>query len=198
MASACRIVLIMHQKEATKSTNSGRLLKLALQNCEVRIRGNKRRPLQCQDLLQEKPRPFLLFPCAQSKEISRELLRTLEAPLTLIVPDGNWTQARKVGTREPGLRDLPRLHLPAGPPSQYRLRHSNDPSRLSTFEAVSRALGLIENTALQQNLEKLFTIMVERTLWTRGQLTADQVAGGIPKAALDARRRSSLAGPKTP
>ena len=72
------------------------------------------------------------------------------------------------------------VRLPPGPPSRYRLRCSPDPTRVSTFEAVARALATLEGQAVCDALMRTFDIMVERTLWIRGQLPATAVTGGIP------------------
>jgi DTW domain-containing protein YfiP len=103
-------------------------------------------------------------------------------PVTLVVPDGNWRQATRAVRRSPGMAALPRVTLPEGPPSRYRLRSHPDPQRISTFEAVARALGILEpdGPALQAHLEAAFDRFVERSLFTRGQLAPQDVTGGIP------------------
>ena len=74
-----------------------------------------------------------------------------------------------MGRRLPGLDDLERVTLPQGPPTRYRLRTETREGGLATFEAISRALGILETTAVQEQLESVFDLMVERTLQTRGQ-----------------------------
>ena len=99
----------------------------------------------------------------------------------LVVPDGNWRQARKVATRERALAGLPHYTLPPGPPSRYRLRSHPEAAFLSTFEAVARALTCLHGP--QPELERVFDTFVERILWTRGKLAAEAVIGGIPEEA---------------
>ncbi len=97
-----------------------------------------------------------------------------------MVADGTWRQTTRMVRRDPTLSRLPRIRLPEGPPSRYRLRTHPDPARVSTLEAIARALGVLEGADVQRRLEALFDIMVERTLWTRGELPEPEVSGGIP------------------
>jgi DTW domain-containing protein YfiP len=62
----------------------------------------------------------------------------------------------------------------------YRLRHHPDPRFVATFEAVARALGILEGPAVQADLERVFQVVVERMLWSRGRLATERVTGGIP------------------
>ena len=101
--------------------------------------------------------------------LTPELLATDPRPITLLVPDGNWNQARKVALREPDLAGARRVRLPPGGPSRYLLRGHPDPQRVSTFESVARALGIIEGPELQAELEQIFDVFVERSLLTRGK-----------------------------
>jgi DTW domain-containing protein YfiP len=75
--------------------------------------------------------------------------------------------------RIPALACLPRLALPPGPPSAYRLRVEPHPEGLATFEAIARALGILEGPEdgprIQAALERPFLAMVAGTLRTRGQ-----------------------------
>jgi DTW domain-containing protein YfiP len=50
----------------------------------------------------------------------------------------------------------------------YRLRTEPREQGLATYEAISRALGILEGPELQAQLDRLFDAMVESTLSTRG------------------------------
>jgi DTW domain-containing protein YfiP len=118
--------------------------------------------------------------------------------MTWIVPDGSWRQARKVSLREKALARVPRYKLPDGLPSTYRLRHTVHERNLSTFEAIARMLGIVEGYPVQAELEKLFLKMVERTLWSRGNLTPEQCSTEIPAAAILASYIAGAAGSRKP
>lgn len=172
---ATQVVVIQHAKEAKRTTNSGRLVPIALTGGEVRLRGAPGLPLHTADLHPPDRRTVLLYPLPGTPPLVPD-----GRPVTLLVPDGNWTQARKLVQREPALLRAERAALPPGPPSRYRLRTHPDPTRVSTFEAIARALGVLEGPEVQARLEHLFAIFVERTLYTRGEIRAADVAGGVP------------------
>ncbi|MDF1664961.1 MAG: DTW domain-containing protein [Planctomycetota bacterium] len=190
-----KIVLLTHQKELWKTTNSGRLLQLILNDVDLRVRGKRGHALDLADLVDHHGPKLILYPSTDSVPLTPDLIGSEESAL-LVVPDGTWRQARKVVSRVGALADFQRVHLKSGAPSRYRLRKSEDPSRLCTYEAVARALGVLESVELQREMESLLDLMVERFLWTRGRLRAKDVQGGIPKAALEEHRRKSMRGQK--
>lgn len=178
---ATRVVVLQHRTESTRTSNSGRLVPLTLTGGEVRILGLPDRPLDTADLRDPERRVLLLYPLPGAPELTPD--PTDPRPVTMVVPDGNWRQARRLVLRTPHLLAARKVRLPPGPPSRYRLRTHPDPARISTFEAVARALGILEGEAVRRQLERWFDVFVERTLWTRGDLSADGVTGGIPREA---------------
>ena len=175
-----RVVVLRHRKEVHKPTNTGRLVPLTLVQGEIRVFGARDEELDTADLLDPQRRTVLLYPSPDSQLLARD--ESDPRPVTLIVPDSDWRRAHKLTTREEKLVSVPRVHLPNGPPSTYRLRHHPDPRFLATFEAVARALGILEGPAVQAHLEHVFRLMVERTLWSRGQIAGAHVTGGLPGA----------------
>jgi DTW domain-containing protein YfiP len=159
-----RAVVVSTTRERLQPTNSGRLVPLALRRGTICTRGeawNAAEPLDC-----ESRRTWLLFPGPESRELAPADAEG--SPITLVVPDGTWQATRRIAVREPLVRDLPRVHLPSGPPSRYRLRSHPDPRCLATFEAVARALGILEGLEVQERLLATFERFVERTLRARG------------------------------
>jgi DTW domain-containing protein YfiP len=182
---ATRVTLLMHWREVEATSNSGRLALEALKNGEMRVRGGiMQGRLETEGLFPKEYRQVILFPTAEARVLTPELAGESEKPLHLIVPDGTWRQAKKVLSREPSLAGLPCVKLPPGPPSNYRLRSSPHEGNISTFEAVARALGILEGEAIQRRLEELFATMVERVLWTRGKLQLSELKTFWPEAAL--------------
>ncbi len=178
-----RVVVIAHFKELARTSNTGRLVPICLERGELRKRGLPMQATDVSGLISD--RSYWLYPGEEAQTLTPEV--TKDGPITLIVPDGNWTQAGKMRHREPELAHLPQLKLPPGPPSRYRLRKSPDIYRVSTLEAIARALGILEGEEVQKAVEAVFDLMVERTLWTRGKLDADEAQ--IPE---DVRHRSGL------
>ncbi|MCB9539493.1 MAG: DTW domain-containing protein [Myxococcales bacterium] len=174
IATRTRVVIVLHDREATRTSNSGRLVPLTLTEGHLWLRDDATGALPGPWPVAPGGRAVMLYPTAA------EVLAPSETPLTLVVPDGNWKQARKMAWRSPELAALPRVRLPPGPPSNFRLRSHPDPARVCTFEAVARALGLLEGEDVQRRLEAVFDTFVERTLFSRGALAAEDVTGGVP------------------
>ena len=168
---ATRLVLVMHRREEKKPTATGPLALEALSNSELRIHGHEERPLDLSDLNVPSRRTLLLYPADDAPVLSRELLSRDSRPVTLVVPDGSWRQAAKMGRRLPGLAHGEMVRLPEGVPTAWGIRRESQVEGLATFEAIARALGIIESPAVQSGLEALFRLMVERTIQTRGQVT---------------------------
>ena len=187
---ATRVIVLRHRKEAHKTTNTGRLVPLTLIGSEVRVFGERHDVLDATSLVDPARNTVLLYPSADSRLLTCD--DAVEKPVTLIVPDADWRRAFKLTSREPALVGLPRVHLPAGAPSRYRLRRHSDPRFLATFEAVARALGILESPAVEAHLERIFALMVERTLRSRGRFMMHHP---LNSEDLD---RSRISAPKTP
>lgn len=175
VSTKTRIILVMHYEESYKPTNSGFWVKNLLPATEIRIRGLPDRPVDASGLEDAK----ILFPSEEAEVLTRET-----APTTLIIPDATWRQARRMVRREPALKQKPHVMLPPGPPSEFRIRHHQDRASLSTLEAASRALEILGEQHAAQALMRVFRMMVERTLWSRGQIAAEEVTGGVPETAM--------------
>lgn len=179
-----RVIILMHTCEEVLTSNTARLAAKALTNSEIRIRGRRDERMSFDGLRQEGRHSLLLYPSPRSVELSPELVSTLTGPVNLIVPDANWRQTTKFVRRERGLDGIPHVRLPAGPPSEYRLRTQRNEQHLCTLEAIARAIGLLESRDGQTKLETLLRVMVERTLWSRGMLAAKHcTTAGIPDEA---------------
>ncbi|MBF0107339.1 MAG: DTW domain-containing protein [Deltaproteobacteria bacterium] len=175
-----RIILIMQWGEHGVISNTGHLIPKIFNNAELRYRGHYSRiPLDLGGLDDGQTDPYVLFPLGGAGVLDEAFVKKLERPLTLIIPDGNWGQAARMVKKNEALLRLPKLALPSGPPSAYRLRLSPRADGVCTFEAVARALGLLEGARVQKELEGFFTVMIERMLWTRSKIRAEEVTGGI-------------------
>jgi DTW domain-containing protein YfiP len=181
LALSTRVVVFRHRKEVHKPTNTGRLVSLAIDQGELRLFGERDIELDTHGLVDPARRTLLLYPSAGSTLLAHDPQD--DRPVTLIVPDSDWRRAQKLATREARLSGIERVHLPVGPPSMYRLRRHPDPRFLATFEAVARALGILEGADVQARLEHMFRLMVERTLYSRGQISAERMLGGLPGLA---------------
>jgi DTW domain-containing protein YfiP len=188
-----RLALMIHDKEAQKPTNTGRLATQCLARSTVEIIGIQGRPAAMPHVEGDE-QPLLLYPASDAVPI--ETYASSARPVVLIVPDGTWRQAHKMRRRVPGLADVPCVILPEAERTQYRLRSEHHVGGLATFEAIARAMRVLEGEAggaIEATMMSLFQVMVDRTLWLRGQLRDDQVTDGLPQAARDANPRSVAA-----
>ncbi len=177
-----RVVLVLHQLEARKTTNTGALAAKCLENSVVVYRG--RAPASSavdplDDRLSMETDPLLLlYPHISATPLSA--WRGTTKPITLIVPDGTWPQAVRTCRRLRARAELPCVSLPAPAVAVDRLRDSARPDRLATLEAIALALGVLEGPAVRDALMRVYRIMAERTLWTNGRVSTADVTGGIP------------------
>ena len=175
-----RVVLIVHQLEATKPTNTGLLAARCLTNSAVVFRG---RPpdgggvASVEEALPLIGAPLMLFPHATATPLDEW---RGDGPVTLIVPDGTWAQAGSTRRRTDALRGIPCVSLPAPAIAAGRLRQPTRPGRLATLEAVATAMGILEGPTVRDALMHIYRVMTDRTLWSNGRLPTEAVTGGIP------------------
>lgn len=172
-----RVAVFMQAREFRLITNTGTLANRVLNNSKLYFRGHVRlKPPVFSEIAPQEYEPFVLFPHSNAAVLSEEFVKSRTKPLLLICPDGNWAQASKLIRHEPALKDLPRLQLPEGALSNYRLRRNIIPGRVCTYEAIAAALGLIHGESVQDQMMTVFEKMVTRILWSRGRLKTDQVS----------------------
>lgn len=165
---ATRLILVMHHREWTKPTATGPLALAVLANSELRIQGYREQPLDFSDLDTAGRRTLLLYPGEGVPVLSRTFLTADPRPVNLVVADGTWRQASRMGRRLPGLEHATMVRLPEGANTAWGVRRECHPEGLATFEAIARALGIIESVEVQESMEDLFNLMVARTLQARG------------------------------
>jgi DTW domain-containing protein YfiP len=166
LSTATKLVLLAARRELQVPTNTGRLAAQALTNSVMLTRGDRDIPLDLAEHLPEGCRPLILYPADDAIELSPTMREG--GPYTLVVPDGNWRQTSKMRRREPLLAGIQAVTLPPGPDTQYLVRRETKAQGLATIEAIARALGILEGDWVQRELEKVFALMVQRTLAGRG------------------------------
>jgi tRNA-uridine aminocarboxypropyltransferase len=184
-----KLLLVIHRIEARKPSNTGRLGTLCLINSETWIRGHEETRADEYEP-DPKSQSLFLFPHEEATPITEFANSSL--PITLVVPDGTWRQAAKVRNRVAGFKKIPCVSLPPDVPSIYRLRSEAHAHGLATIEAVARAFGILEGAHIRSQIEHVFQAMVERTLWSRGEIETKDVTGGIPEGAMRHDPRSGV------
>jgi DTW domain-containing protein YfiP len=173
-----RLLLLVHYTEARKPTNTGLLAARCLIGSRVEIVGDRERPIQ-QPLVAPGTPTVLLYPSATAVPIAQ----LASSGATVIVPDGSWRQAAKMGRRVPGLEGIPHVTLDDPRASEYQLRAEPHAHGLATMEAIARAWRILEGEAVEAALLAVFRVMVSRTLWLRGAIGDADVVGGLPAGA---------------
>ncbi len=152
----------MHHVETRRASNTGRLAAAVL-SAPIVIRG-----LLGGAPRTERPegRRLVLFPAAGARVLSRDDANP--GPLTLVVPDGNWKQASRMVRRDEAAAGTEIVTLPPGPKTRYRLRTSPFECALCTYEAIARALAILEEPAIEMEMMRGLDLFIERTLVLRG------------------------------
>lgn len=151
-----RIVLLRHAAERWKPSSTARLAALAMPNLVVVDYGLPGAPVEL-GRLPTADAAWLLFPDGPAPPPGAPL------PVTLVVVDGTWQQARRMAQRLAPLH-LPRLRLPAPPGPRPRLRHAHRDDGMTTLEAIAHAMGVLEGDAVRRPLLALHDLHVQRTL----------------------------------
>lgn len=166
------ISVIMPRSEARSASNSARLLALWLPRTRLNVLG-ERDGNQTPTPLIERPGSALLFP-----GVPRTATATLPSGVThLIVPDGTWSQARRIERRWFARHDLPRIQLDDAWPSAYELRRA--PAGVCTFEATALALGLLDNLPLARTLLARFAEWARRARWLKAGGHSERAASAL-------------------
>ncbi len=154
--SRTEVLILQHPSEVGHALNTARLAALGLKRAELRV-GEHFDDLEPW-LAAPARRACLLFPGEGARPLA-EL--TGEGPLTLVVPDGTWRKARKLLHVNPALAALPRVTLPVGAVSRYRLRKAPMAGALSTVEAIVQALNILEAPARFDALLEPFEALID-------------------------------------
>ena len=167
--SRTRVLLLQHPSEVNHALNTARLAALGLANAELRV-GEVFEDLAT---LLNPPgyRARLLFPGDDAQLISAHAPPGDDLPLLLVVPDGTWRKARKLLHLNPLLAQLPRVTLPEGAVSRYRLRKAPGPGALSTLEAIVQALEILEPATSFAPLLRPFEALIEGQIEAMGAET---------------------------
>lgn len=172
LPSRTRVLVLQHPDEVGHALNTARLAALGLENGELRV-GEVFADLP----LDPAYRACLLFPGDSAQSLPLAPLTSDARPLMLVVPDGTWRKARKLLHLNPVLAALPRVCLPSGLSSRYRLRKAPGEGALATIEAIAVALELQEGTSFEALLRP-FEALIDGQIAAMGAETYRRNHGG--------------------
>lgn len=135
------------------------------------------------------PNAILLAPGPSAIDLHKD---PPKGPVTLIVIDGTWPQARKLLRVNPTLAKLPRYAFQPASPSRYRIRREPAAHCVSTIEATVAALECLEPIDGQSVLAG-FDAMVEHQV----RIAGEQMNNRHLRSAL-ARREKAPRAPRLP
>ena len=169
LPSRTRVLILQHPEESRHALNTARLAALGLVNGELQV-GEQFADLASW-LADPAYQACLLFPGDDAQPVATVAASASERPLLLVVPDGTWRKARKLLYFNPLLAVLPRLSLPAGLESRYRLRKAPMAGALSTLEAIVVALETLEAPQSFDTLLRPFEALIDGQIAAMGEAT---------------------------
>jgi DTW domain-containing protein YfiP len=129
-----RVVILQHPRERDMPIGTARMASLCLPNSELHVGAHWPEPVWGEHAI-------LLYPGPGARDILRE---PPQGPVTLVVVDGTWSQAKTVVRDNPVLHALPRYAFVTPEPSHYRIRKEPSEEFVSTIEALMHVLGALE------------------------------------------------------
>jgi DTW domain-containing protein len=151
-----RVIVVTNRCEAIRSTNTGRLATLVLQGSCWYVNGA---PGLAAFPAQSSQGCLVLFPFAGARALGEQD----KGAASLLVPDGSWRQARRLAIR--AVRDLGArpVTLPGAGAGLTAMRKSTAHDALCTFEAIARALSLLEGSWVGEQMMPVLRVFLERS-----------------------------------
>lgn len=178
LQSRTRVLILQHPEESRHALNTARLAALGLVNGELQV-GEQFADLASW-LADPAYQACLLFPGDDAQSVATVAASVSARPLLLVVPDGTWRKARKLLYLNPLLAALPRVCLPAGLESRYRLRKAPMAGALSTLEAIVVALEALEAPHSFAALLQPFEALIDGQIAAMGEPTYQRNHGRDP------------------
>lgn len=171
-----RLFVIVHCKEWRRTTNTGHLARLAVAGGVVRQHGLMHRIVEDDGIDANCPSTLVLFPGRGAEALTPALATSLPRPVTLVVPDGNWNQTKHMMRRVPMLTRAKPVRLPGTNRDFAGLRCNRLPDRMSTFEAIAQALGVLEGQETERRLLSFFRLYLENGMINSRKLARRRLA----------------------
>jgi DTW domain-containing protein len=179
VANRTPVLLVVHVHDLGRTSNTARLLAMAAANTVIIRHGDYPAPADPATFLPAGTVPVVLFPGHGAEPLTPDLIAALPAPPALVVPDGNWKQAGRMVKRLPFLAGAVKVRLPIRAFAGPALRRNPPGHRMSTFEAVAQALGVLEGEAVAGPLMDFYRRATDRMLLVRGRVKLGDVYGGV-------------------
>jgi DTW domain-containing protein len=161
LAPRTQVLILQHPRERAVAIGTARMAHLSLSGSRL-LQGVFFDEHPALAPLLDDEDVALLFPGAGARPLEDWVRRP---PHTLIIPDGTWSQAKKLLRVNPALARVPRLSYRPPAPGNYRIRKEPADDCLATIEAIAAVLGALEgDPAAYAALLTPFDDMVARQL----------------------------------
>ena len=182
-----RVLLLQHPRERDVAIGTARMASLCLPNAELHVGVHFRGSAALSRALSDPARPaVLLYPGAGAIDVA---VHPPAGPVTLVVVDGTWWQAKKLVRENPEIAALPRYSFTPPNPSEYRIRKEPDAAYVSTIEALVHVLGALEGDPERFRALLLpFRAMIDAQIACQAQLRGSGGRHAAYKAARKPRR----------
>jgi DTW domain-containing protein YfiP len=193
VATRASLLLVVHIQDLGRTSNTARLLTLAIRNATLLCHGVFPAPADVGSHVPAGATPVVLFPGHGAQPLTPEFVAALPSQPALVVPDGNWRQASRMVKRLPLLAGAVKASLPTRAFAGLALRRNLAKHHMSTYEAVVQALGVLEGEAVAGPLLDFYRRATDRMLLVRGRLKPGDVYGG-----LDGQCPENVLSPRSP
>ena len=173
------VVILQHPDEAKKPLGTAKIVSSSLQNSKIKIGVDF--PAD-EDLNQLTNSPnhslAILYPTDLAIDLQdwrHERVSSLTeetsftAQKTLIVLDGTWRNTREIMNVNPALKTIRSVKLTPATRSNYRIRKAPFANSLSTVEAVSQALNVLEPETSVEAMNLCFQNMIDYQISRMGR-----------------------------
>jgi DTW domain-containing protein YfiP len=150
------IILLTHERELQRPTNTGRCVLTALPERTKTIVWQRKEPDSTLLALIEQGNIGLVYPTQEhANDTDVQTASAQECEYWLFL-DATWQEARKMFNRSAYLKHLPRIPIHPSAPSLYRLRRNQKPEGLCTAECVIELLKANREPNVAAQLETTF------------------------------------------
>ena len=165
-----RLTLLTNKREEHIHSNTGRLLRLMLENNSlIYIGENGWEEKIKEEIARSEYTPVIFFPVTPFSD-GQEIVEEKGKPLNIIVLDTNWSSARR-WLYKLGSMEIKKIGLRTVPPSKYYLRKQPKKENLCTFQAVTSLLdelGTENYGSSTSHMNELFDLWVKSMAKERG------------------------------
>jgi DTW domain-containing protein YfiP len=190
-----RVVVLQHPRERDVPIGTARMAALCLAGAELHVGVDWDGSPELSRAVGDPGRPpVLLYPGPGAIDVLADPPR---GPVTLVVVDGTWWQARNLVRRSAVLAGLPRYTFVPPRPSDYRIRKEPSAECVSTIEALVYVLGALEGdparfVPMLEPFRRMVDAQIAYTTSRRASRqkrsrTARPIATRVPRALLERR-----------